>query len=129
MKKEMLFPIAIVGLSVFFGFISILVYLRPSPTSVKIKLKLGALLLSFTMLTSCAGDPPEETCYKTAFVCDTIASDDTVATKAPSTDTTSVKLKSKKKKVAGTNASCKDTIATKPEDQMIRCYAPPANLD
>lgn len=65
MKKELYLPTIIVALTLVFGIICLMVYLSDGNAYwIKKKLKIGALLLTFTWFAnSCEKGPFENTCY------------------------------------------------------------------
>lgn len=87
MKKDVLITLAAFFIILLFAGLTALVFLRPRPRLIQLKLKLGAMILSLTMLASCSGEPIEQTCYKPAFPPDTTKSNDTVTPQANPKDT------------------------------------------
>ena len=66
MKKEILIPILLCFLAFLFIIINIVVYFTKGNTwFVHQKLKIGAMIISFTGILAC-GSPPKPTCYDTA---------------------------------------------------------------
>jgi len=64
MKKELYIPLIILALTLVFGAICLMVYLSDGNAYwIKKKLKIGALLLTFTWVTSSCDKPPIVTCY------------------------------------------------------------------
>ncbi len=127
MKRDLLIPLAVLFLMLIFGLISLLVYFRTSPKLIKYKLKLGALLLSLTVISSCGSNSQQlETCYKSATTLDSVQS--TTKNNRAISDTTNHSATPKKKGEKQIQAEPLDTIIKEPYNQTIRCYAPPMDI-
>jgi hypothetical protein len=123
MKKDIMIPLGIFLLVLFFGIISMLVFFRPKTALIRLKLKVGALLLSLTFMASCA--PPQPTCYEVAALPDSTAQNDSLTREVK--DSVMPDKKSNKMKTRPVSLEVKDTIMRSQQPTDGRCYGAPMN--
>lgn len=128
MKKEILIPLLLIVLLIFFWAISLMVFINPRPNWVRYKLKMGGLILSLTFIASCG--PSQTKCYDVAAIQDSVKSPDSLAInsiKNTETDSVAIVKPRKKKNNSISPEIINDTINNIGPTEPARCYMPPAD--